>query len=135
MALPPLGPPIDVTPPPNPPSGPEPLPRIAAPRPAAVPAPPAKPTKEPPPGLELSDIWHPYRAVKKGFHWAGEQVPLIGDDNDVAAPQPKAARPAAPRPSAPIPLLPPATASPAGGESSAAGPKPVAPGPGSGGLY
>jgi hypothetical protein len=126
--LPPIGPAIEVAAPPMPP----PTHALSAP----VAAPPASAalaatSKDAPNGLELSDVWHPYRAVKKGLHWAGEQVPLIGDGDGDAAPHPG---PAAP--SAPISLLPTAkSATPENAEAAIPPPKPAAPGPGSGGLY
>src|SRR2546423_881810 len=56
-------------------------------RPAA--APPVQAAIPPPsPGLEFSDIWHPYRAVKKGLNWAGDQVPVIGGANEVRPTEP-----------------------------------------------
>ena len=111
-ALPPLGPAIEVAAPPTPPP---PIPAPAA-RSAALPYPEvrAATAEEPPGSLEFSDVWHPNRAVKKGLHWVGEQVPVIGD-SDAGPLQPRAAPSAAP-----ISLLPPA---------------PRKPGPGSGGLY
>ena len=126
-ALPPIGPAIEVAAPPMPPAATHALPAPVAALP--LPAAPAATSKEAPNGLELSDVWHPYRAVKKGLHWAGEQVPLIGDGD--AAPHPGSAAP-----SAPISLLP--TTKPATSENAEASippPKPAAPGPGSGGLY
>jgi hypothetical protein len=88
------------------------------------------PAKEPPRNLEISDIWHPYRAVKKGLDWAGDQVPAIGVGD--AGPRPRAAAPAGP-----ISLLPSAAASQSAEKADArvSVPKPAAPGPGSGGLY
>jgi WAS/WASL-interacting protein len=136
-ALPPLGPAIEVATPPTPPLAPAP--------PIAALAPPAA---EPPPqrSLELSDLWHPYRAVKKGLNWAGDQLPIIGGDvAEPSSPTPSrreapavipaaasahaapAARPAAP--SAPIPLWPDTK------PEAADKPPPGKPGPGSGGLY
>jgi hypothetical protein len=86
-------------------------------------------TGRPPGGFELRDVWHPGRAVEKGFHWAARQMPLIGDAD--AEPHSKAAAPAMP-----IPLFPSAT-KPVSLESRDAAPpkEPAAPGPGSGGLY
>jgi hypothetical protein len=105
----------------------------ATPRWPATPEPPrvaAGPTNqtEPPRTWELSDIWHPTRAVEKGLHWAGEQVP----GTDVAT-----ARPPVTAPSGPIPLWPAATAKPPAPDI-AKGPAATTqakPGPGSGGLY
>src|SRR5260370_17161432 len=87
-------------------------------------------SKDPPNGLEISDIWPPGRAVQKGLHWAGKQVPLIGDAD--AKPHEAAAAS-----SAPIPLLPSAAESAAleKGDAAPSPKKPTAPGPGSGGLY
>jgi hypothetical protein len=127
-ALPPIGPAIEVAAPPMPPAATHALPAPVAALP--LPAAPAATSKEAPGSLELSDVWHPYRAVKKGLHWAGEQVPLIGDGDAAPPPGPAA-------PSAPISLLPPA-AKPATSENAEASIpplKPAAPGPGSGGLY
>jgi hypothetical protein len=91
-------------------------------------------------------VWHPYRAVRKGLNWAGEQVPVIGGDG--AEPQPPKRHPepmpaAAVKPVAtppkqavsadPIPLLP--TKPELADAPGPAPAKPVAPGPGSGGLY
>lgn len=124
-ALPPLGPAIEVTSPPAPAAIPETTARVTPP---LQPEPSAK---APANDIELSDVWHPGRAVEKGLHWAGRQIPLVGSDD---------ATPPAPRkvasPSAPISLLPPAAAavSPDKGEVTAPA-KPAAPGPGSGGLY
>jgi hypothetical protein len=110
--LPPLGAAIDVASPP-------------APRPSAAAAPPApapggEPDKRQP--WELSDVWHPTRAVEKGLGWAGDQLPLIGGAS--AETPPRAALPAGP-----ISLLPPAAPE---AEKAVV---PVRPGPGSGGLY
>src|SRR5437588_637067 len=68
-SLAPLGPAIEVAPHPMPPG------RDGAPTAAPLPA-PAMPTAGAPnrQSLEFSDLWHPYRAVQKGFDWAGEQV-------------------------------------------------------------
>ena len=127
-ALPPIGPAIEVSAPPMPPAPNYALPSAVAAPP--VPAALAAISKEAPSSLELSDVWHPYRAVKKGLHWAGEQVPLIGDSD--AAPHPGPAPP-----SAPISLLPPAAkpTTSENAEASIPSTKPAAPGPGSGGLY
>jgi hypothetical protein len=121
VGLSPLGPAIDVSTPPMPP--------VQSPTPPTPPAGAVKAAtaEAPPSGLELSDVWHPGRAVEKGLHWAGKQVPLIGEAD--GEPHSKVA--------APIPLLPSAT-KPASLESSDAAPSPprlTAPGPGSGGLY
>jgi hypothetical protein len=140
--LPPLGPAIDVATPPMPPE------RVPAPAVVALAPPP--PVTAPPPqhSLELSDLWHPYRAVKKGLNWAGDQLPVIGADSGDAAPPatpprelPPTAIPAAASlhattvakpaaPAEPIPLLP-TKATP----ELADKPPPGKPGPGSGGLY
>lgn len=95
--------------------------------------------KQTPSSLEFSDVWHPYRAVKKGLHWAGEQVPVIGGDEAAphAAAATAAAQPASAAPEEPISLLP-VTGRPVTSENADASippPKPAAPGPGSGGLY
>ncbi|HEV8678919.1 MAG TPA: hypothetical protein VGQ90_06045 [Stellaceae bacterium] len=139
--LPPLGPPIEVALPPAPPldaavrpANPDRQIEAATPRrptdakPPPVPAAPAT-QAEPPRSWELSDIWHPARAVEKGLHWAGEQVPAIGRDAG-------AKRPPAGEPAGPIPLWPTATAnrSPSATSDGATAP-PDKPGPGSGGLY
>ncbi len=128
----PLGPAIEVEAPPTPPRVDAPA-RPAPPVRAAVAA--AAAAKEPPPrkpssGFAISDLWHPGRAVGKGLHWAGRQVPVIGD----ADPPPREAVAA---PSAPTPLLPAANDAVASGHRDIAPPprKPGAPGPGSGGLY
>jgi hypothetical protein len=143
--LPPLGPPIEVSTPPTPPD------RVAAQPPKSVtalpptaPAPPPKADGSPQHSLELSDIWHPYRAVKKGINWAGDQLPAIGGDGAEARPAPPTAIPASASavpmitkraPAAePIPLLP-AKEKPELADAPASQAKPVAPGPGSGGLY
>jgi hypothetical protein len=96
----------------------------------------------------LSDLWHPYQAVKKGLNWAGDQLPVIGADDGearshatppgelppiaipaaVSAHAATVAKPAAP--AEPIPLFP-TTAKP----ELADKPTPGKPGPGSGGLY
>jgi len=113
--LPPIGQPIDVSPPPT-------APAVALPREpeiAMVPREPAAAAPEKPASWALSDLWHPTRAVAKGIHWAGEQLPIIGGD----AEQPRVERPPVP---APIPLLPRTATAPA---------SPGRPGPGSGGLY
>jgi hypothetical protein len=122
-ALPPLGPAIEVAAPPTPPEH--------------VALPPAHPADAAPPArsLELSDMWHPYRAMKKSLNWAGDQVSAVTGDGDEQPakrhpePMPVAAKPLAP--ADPIPLLP---AKPELAGAPAAPPKP-APGPGSGGLY
>lgn len=126
-ALPPLDPPIEVAAPPTPPAAAsEPVP--AAVRVAPPTALPQAPRKDG--GLEISDIWHPGRAVDKSLHWAGRQLPLIGDADAKPHPAPIAA----PRPAAPISLLPADNPDTAGnGEPTPA--KPSAPGPGRGGLY
>ncbi|HEX6442748.1 MAG TPA: hypothetical protein VF007_11215 [Stellaceae bacterium] len=132
-ALPPLGPPIEVSTPPTPPE------RIAAPPTQAAAPPPGHPTDSASPArsLELSDMWHPYRVVKKGLNWAGDQVTVITGDGAEEQPAKRqsetvpivAHKPAAP--ADPIPLLP---AKPELADAPAAAVKP-APGPGSGGLY
>ena len=138
-ALPPLAPAIDVAAPPTPPARlPAPPTRVTAlPGAGRSPEFPAKrttPSEQSSGGLELSDVWHPGRAVEKGLDWAGRQVPLIGDSD----PEPHAA---IPEPSAPISLLPPAVEAASSDNTSsdnagAATPrKPAAPGPGHGGLY
>ena len=144
VALPPLAPAIEVATPPMPPESP-------APKIVALP-PPLPAAAEPPRGsLELSDLWHPYRAVKKGLNWAGDQLPAIGADRAegrLPAQPPRelpAAIPAATAASTPpatkhgiaaepIPLLP-TKITPELADSPGSAPKPVAPGPGSGGLY
>jgi hypothetical protein len=138
VTLPPLGPAIEVDAPPTPPSAdalPPPAPAAAI---APMKKPPATkpPSTEPPGGIEISDLWHPGRAVRRGLHWAGRQVPLVGDDNEKPTPRRSLAAPHA-AVSAPIPLLPAAGEPTASGQADAAPPprKPVAPGPGSGGLY
>ncbi len=137
-SLPPIGAAIDVVPPPIPPAAAMQFP--TAPPPAAIdenapPAPPAPatassgtPAAKPPGTLELSDIWHPTRAVEKGLHWAGGQLPFGGDAAD---PPPRAQVP-----SGPISLLPSAMIDPAAKPAGKAAPtQPGRPGPGSGGLY
>src|ERR1700687_5329901 len=75
-SLPPLGPAVEVATPPTPP----PITALAPPLPHAAEPPPER-------SLELSDLWHPYRAVKKGLNWAGDQLPVIGgDDCEARAP-------------------------------------------------
>jgi hypothetical protein len=114
---------------------------------AALASPPSAAEPPPPRSLELSDLWHPYRAVKKGLNWAGDQLPVIGGDDGEARPpaipprrEVPAAIPAAASahaapvarlaaPAAPIPLWPDAKA------EAADKPPPGKPGPGSGGLY
>ncbi len=138
-ALPPLGPAIEVAPIPParaaaPPAAASSAIEAAAPsKPARAEAPPvpAGPANQAGPARiwELSDIWHPTRAVEKGLHWAGEQVPAIGGD---------AVKPRSPAtaPASPIPLWPAATANPAAPEIAKGAPATQAkPGPGSGGLY
>jgi hypothetical protein len=139
-ALPPLGPAIDVAAPP--------MPHPIAPAPPIVAlAPPLPPAPAPPPerSLEFSDLWHPYRAVKKGLDWAGDQLPVIGGEGPGPSPaapprrEATAAIPAAasahaapvakPAASAPISLLPDTK------PDAADKPSPEKPGPGSGGLY
>jgi hypothetical protein len=146
-SLPPLGPAIEVATPPSPP----PIPPAP---PIAVLAPPLPHATEPPPerSLELSDLWHPYRAVKKGLNWAGDQLPVIGGDGPEPLPPapPRREVPAAipatasahaapvakPAASAPISLLPDPKPTPVEAADKAQVPaKPGAPGPGSGGLY
>ena len=133
-ALPPLGPSIEVSTPPTPPE------HVAAPIQAGAPASSAHPATDAPPparSLELSDMWHPYRAVKKGLGWAGDRVSVItgdGADEHAAKRHPEPVAVMANKPSAPadpIPLLP---AKPELADAPAAPSKP-APGPGSGGLY
>src|SRR6202035_2877992 len=90
-SLPPLGPAIEVAVAPPPPAiaaAPPPRRPIAPARPIAARAPPLPPPAAPPPerSLELSDLWHPYRAVKKGLNWAGDQLPVIGGDDGEARP-------------------------------------------------
>jgi hypothetical protein len=136
VALPPLGPAIEVGTLPSPPE------RVAAPPMRPATAPPVQAAMPPPSrGLEFSDIWHPYRAVKKGLNWAGDQVPVIGGANEVRptepppailAPAPVSAVKPAP-PAEPIPLLP-TKQKPELADAPAAPAKPR-PGPGSGGLY
>jgi hypothetical protein len=140
-ALPPLGPAIEVAVPPMPHP-------IAPAPPIAALAPPVPPAPAPPPerSLEFSDLWHPYRAVKKGLNWAGDQLPVIGGDDGEARPTATPPRELAPTPipaaasvhvapvakpaaSAPISLLPDAK------PEAADKPPPGKPGPGSGGLY
>jgi hypothetical protein len=129
-ALQPLGPALAVTAPPNPPAvalAPFSPPSSSAKAPVTADrtSPSAAPNKSN--GLELSDIWHPGRAVRKGLDWAGDQVPSIGSGPAAPPPPPRATRP-----SAPISLLP----APEKVDASDTPPhKPAAPGPGSGGLY
>jgi len=142
--LPPLAPAIEVATPPMPPESP-------APKIVALPPPPPAAAEPPRGSLEFSDLWHPYRAVKKGLNWAGDQLPVIGEDHAearppvspppaVPAPIPAAtAAPAAPSAkhgiaAEPIPLLP-TKITPELADVPGSAPKPVAPGPGSGGLY
>ena len=131
--LPSLGPAIEVAAPQEPPArtatAPATARRPATPEPPRVAAGPTNQT-EPPRTWELSDIWHPTRAVEKGLHWAGEQVP--GTGSGVAT-----ARPPVTAPGGPIPLWPAATANPPAPDI-AKGPAATTqakPGPGSGGLY
>jgi hypothetical protein len=114
VSLPPIGKPIEVSLPPAPPTAPPPDVTVAAPSRESAAAVPAKSDS-----LALSDLWHPTRAVAKGIHWAGEQLPVTGGDAD----KPRATQPAIP---APISLLPRTATAPAA---------PGRPGPGSGGLY
>ena len=129
--LPPLGPAIDVAVPPTPARAvSEPVDVAPPPAPIARPAVKTATLRDMPASLRFSDIWHPGRAVEKGLHWAGKQVPLIGGDE--AEPAVKSAAP-----SMPIPLLPPDAARALSDNADAAVPprKSAAPGPGSGGLY
>jgi hypothetical protein len=140
-SLPPLGPAIEVAVPPSPPP-------IAPAPPIAGVAPSLPHATEPPPerSLELSDLWHPYRAVKKGLDWAGDQLPVVGGEG----PEPSPA--ASPRREAPaaIPAAASAHAAPVAKPAVSAEPIPLwpdtkpeapdkpppgKPGPGSGGLY
>jgi hypothetical protein len=120
-ALPPIGLAIDIS-------------SVPTPQPAVVEPPPARPATGPTParaepnGLELSDVWHPGRAVGKGLHWAGRQLPLVGGAEE--PPPTPAPAPVKPTLAAPISLLPAEPANPA-----APAAKSTAPGPGSGGLY
>jgi hypothetical protein len=133
--LPPLGPAVEVSTPPIPPE------HVASPPiQAAAPAPAARPAIDAPPSarsLELSDMWHPYRAVKKGLNWAGDQVSVItgdGAEEQPAKQHPEPVPVMAKKPTTPadpIPLLP---AKPELADAPAAPAKPT-PGPGSGGLY
>jgi hypothetical protein len=142
--LPPLAPAIEVATPPMPPESP-------APKIVALPPPPPAAAEPPRGSLEFSDLWHPYRAVKKGLNWAGDQLPVIGEDHaearspvspPPAVPAPIPAATAASTPPAtkhgmaaePIPLLP-TKITPELADVPGSAPKPVAPGPGSGGLY
>jgi hypothetical protein len=145
-ALPPLGPAIDVAQPPMPPE------RVRAPEVVTLPPPPSPAAAPPPHSLELSDFWHPYRAVKKGLNWASDQLPVIGGDGGESRPPAPAPRELPPKPipaaasvhappvaklappAEPIPLLP-TKAKPELADAPAEPAKPVAPGPGSGGLY
>jgi hypothetical protein len=77
--------------------------------------------------MELSDIWHPTRAVRKGLDWATDQLPDFGGDK----PPPEAHSSA--KSAAPIPLLP--SGALAGAPDKASDSKSSNPGPGSGGLY
>ena len=120
----PLSPAIEVATPPMPPALPA---RIAAPATAAA-------AKDPPGGLAVSDIWHPGRAIQKSLHWAGRQVPLIGDADSEPRPAAAHAATAGAPAAAPISLLPEA-ASLYKDDAAAPPRKPGAPGPGSGGLY
>jgi hypothetical protein len=142
--LPPLAPAIEVATPPMPPESP-------APKIVALPPPPPAAAEPPRGSLEFSDLWHPYRAVKKGLNWAGDQLPVIGEDHAEARP-PVSPPPAVPAPipaataastppatkhgmaAEPIPLLP-TKITPELADVPGSAPKPVAPGPGSGGLY
>ena len=147
-ALPPLGPAVEVTSLPLPPaSSAAAKALLAAPAAHAAPAvapvqplpafPDAARANAAPParndnGWQLSDIWHPTRAVRKGLDWAHQQVPHLGDDA-AALPFPNTSPPAAP-----IALLPPAALHPVRAQRAdvqTAPAKPTAPGPGSGGLY
>jgi DNA polymerase III subunit gamma/tau len=135
-ALPPLGPAIEVAAPRAPPAGAAAPPAAANPAVEAASPPrpmrdegqpiPARPANQAGPDRtwKLSDVWHPGRAIKKGLHWAGGQVPAIGSDTVEA-------RPPAPAPASPIPLWPAATANPAKRPPATQ----TKPGPGSGGLY
>jgi hypothetical protein len=118
-----MGPAVAVATPPSPPLldlSPTPIPSNHGPaRIETAAAPP--PNKSG--GMEISDIWHPTRAVRKGIEWAGDQLPDFGGDKP-AAPEMHAVKP-----TAPIPLL------PSGALTDAPAAKPGKPGPGSGGLY
>lgn len=142
--LPALGQPIDVAPLPVPPSESESVPPMDPPDIAVHGNPPAPSADNAEPtafatisnsparadgdrghGWQLSDIWHPGRAMAKGLHWAGDQLPgLEGDDPPRSPHIPALTRP--------IPLLP-SSGEPAHPESASA--PPGRPGPGSGGLY
>jgi hypothetical protein len=135
-SLPPLGPAIEVATPPTPP----PITALAPPLPHAAEPPPER-------SLELSDLWHPYRAVKKGLNWAGDQLPVIGGDDGEARPPatpPRREAPAAISAAASVHVAP--AAKPAASAEpiplwpdtkpeAADKPPPGKPGPGSGGLY
>jgi protein transport protein SEC31 len=126
--LPPLGAPIEVSAPPNPPAATV-LPVATADSvgPTTVMQQPlGEPGSQP---LALSDLWHPTRAVEKSLHWAGAQLPSLGHDGKTPSNTPPLR--------APISLLPSSTATTATISEAAGGApsKPVKPGPGSGGLY
>ena len=73
-------------------------------------------------GFEISDVWHPVRAVRKGMDWAGDQLPDLGSDKPATEVHAKAP--------APISLVPSGAFADAPAQT-----KPNKPGPGSGGLY
>lgn len=125
--LPPLGSPIEVAEPPVPPAAStEPLVPGKAAGPARVTPEDSTAASPPADSWQLSDVWHPGRAVAKGLHWAGDQLPAIGDD-----PPPRHSSASA----RPIPLFP-SAAEPASPDPPGTAPAPSGhPGPGSGGLY
>lgn len=144
FALPPLGPAIEVDAPPTPPTAdalPLPAPHADTAGLSKRPPPTQPPSTAPRGGLEISDLWHPGRAVRRGLHWAGRQVPVIGDGDGELPPRPAPHHAAVGTPhaavAAPIPLLPATSESGSPGHGDAGSPprKPSAPGPGSGGLY
>jgi hypothetical protein len=133
-ALAPLGPPVEVAAPPASPASPPAEPAAVSPRRTVLASVPPPSTSSPgkTASWELSDVWHPGRVMKKGLHWAGEQLPDIGGDAVAPLPFPRTVPP-----EAPIPLLPPAIRQAASEkvDALATPPKHTAPGPGSGGLY
>ncbi len=144
IPLDPIGRPIDVAPVPNPPAAalstaPPPT-ALLLPKPATPPTPEvAPPAAKAEPGktdadhsLELSDLWHPSRAVRKSLNWADQQLPSLGGSDTAAAVHPAAHAPSV---AAPISLLPSSADGGLQGGDNAEPAKPVKPGPGSGGLY
>ncbi|MBV9828334.1 MAG: hypothetical protein JO001_22095 [Alphaproteobacteria bacterium] len=123
----PIGPAISLDQPPSPPQVAAAAPHDtsnATPDRIDVPTPPHKDSA----GLELSDMWHPSRAVSKSLNWASDQLPDLGGDTPHTPPRVS-------RTAGPIPLVPAGTLAKDSENAADRPAKPSAPGPGSGGLY